>query len=109
MIVQLYKKIRNLFYNKKNKWKQYYTKTPDKIKYDTGSLIDAIMLSATMYPNNVAIDYYNVQFTYKELIDEIKKCAKSLKRLGIKEDDVVTKHSRICNNVLCHKYGWCRR
>ena len=48
------------------------------------------MLSATMYPNNVAIDYYNVQFTYKELIDEIKKCAKSLKRLGIKEDDVVT-------------------
>ena len=90
MIVQLYKKIRNLFYNKKNKWKQYYTKTPDKIKYDTGSLIDAIMLSATMYPNNVAIDYYNVQFTYKELIDEIKKCAKSLKRLGIKEDDVVT-------------------
>ena len=90
MIVQLYKKIRNLFYNKKNKWKQFYTKTPDKIKYDTGSLIDAVMLSATMYPNNVAIDYYNVQFTYKELIDEIKKCAKSLKRLGIKEDDVVT-------------------
>ena len=39
---------------------------------------------------NNLIDVHELLESYKELIDEIKKCAKSLKRLGIKEDDVVT-------------------
>lgn len=73
-----------------NKWLNYYTKTPKEIKYDTGSLIDAVLLSASMYPNNIAIEYFNAEMTYSELINQIKKCARSLKKIGVEENDCVT-------------------
>lgn len=76
--------------NPKNKWANYYTKTPKEIKYDNGSLIDAVLLSASMYPNNIAIEYYNTQISYVEFVNKIKKCARSLKRIGVEEDDRVT-------------------
>lgn len=74
----------------KNKWANYYTKTPKEIKYDTGSMIDAILLSASMYPNNIAIEYFNTEITYVEFINRIKKCARSLKKIGVEENDRVT-------------------
>lgn len=74
----------------KNKWLNYYTNMPKEIKYDDGSLIDAVLLSASMYPNNIAIEYYNTEITYVEFINRIKKCARSLKRIGVKENDRVT-------------------
>lgn len=74
----------------KNKWLNYYTNMSKDIKYDDGSMIDAILLSASMYPNNIAIEYYNTEITYIEFVNRIKKCARSLKRIGVKEDDRVT-------------------
>lgn len=74
----------------KNKWANYYTKKPKEIKFDTGSLIDAVLLSASMYPNNVAIEYYNREITYIDFINRVKKCARSLKQIGVEENDRVT-------------------
>lgn len=81
---------RHLGIKEKNKWLKYYTNMPSKIKYDDGSMIDMVLLSSSLYPNNIAIEYYNTQITYTELINQIKKCARSLKRIGIQEDDRVT-------------------
>ena len=74
----------------KNKWSDYYNNIPPKLKYDSGSMVDAILLSATLYPDNIALEYYNHQITYLEFISKIKDCAKGLRQQGIKENDYVS-------------------
>ena len=81
----------------KNKWLNYYTNMPKEIKYDDGSLIDAVLLSASMYPNNIAIEYYNTEITYVEFINRIKKCARSLKRIGVNIVKIIEKTIKIFN------------
>lgn len=63
---------------------------PKNIKFSKGSLYDAIYESYVKYPYNVAIQYYDVKITYKDLIQKINKCAKALKAIGIKENDIVS-------------------
>ena len=70
-------------------WSDYYNNAPDKIRYDSGSMVDALLLSATLYPDNIALEYYDKRITYLELISRIKACAKALKKQGIKENDRV--------------------
>lgn len=79
--------ISNIFNNNSN---NYYNNIPNKIDYEKGSLVDAIIKTAEKYPSYIALEYFNVQITYHELILEIKKCARALKRQGIKENDCVT-------------------
>jgi long-chain acyl-CoA synthetase len=43
-----------------------------------------------MYPNNIAIEYFNTEITYVDFVNRIKKCARSLKKIGVEEDDCVT-------------------
>lgn len=75
---------------KKDCLQDYYSDSPKDIRYDSGSLVDAILLSATLYPDNIAIEYFNTKITYIEFVGRIKNCAKALKAQGIKENDVVT-------------------
>lgn len=68
----------------------YMEKLPKDISYFDGSLYDAIYDASFKWPYNVAIEYYNTQITYKELIKNINKVAKSLKALGVNKGDIVT-------------------
>lgn len=92
MIEKILLKIRNNYRNIKLKYfrNKYYDKLPSKIKYFEGSLYDAIYESAIKFPDNTAIEYYNNQITYKQLIRRINKCAKALKALGVNKGDKVT-------------------
>ncbi len=92
MIEKIILKIRNNYRNIKLKYfrNKYYDKLPSKIKYFSGSLYDAIYESAIKFPDNTAIEYYNNQITYKQLIRRINKCAKALKALGVNKGDKVT-------------------
>ena len=92
MIEKILLKIRNNYRNIKLKYfrNKYYDKLPSKIKYFSGSLYDAIYESAIKFPDNTAIEYYNNQITYKQLIRRINKCAKALKALGVNKEDKVT-------------------
>lgn len=74
----------------KNKWLNYYSKPPKELVFDAGSMVDAVLVSASLYPNNIAIEYFNAELTYTEMINKIKKCARSLRRIGVEEDDTVT-------------------
>lgn len=82
--------IRKIILIAKKPWTKYYDNLPTDIKYFEGSLYDAIYASALKYQNNTAIEYANLQITYKQLIRRINKCAKSLKILGVKKGDKVT-------------------
>ncbi len=71
-------------------WLSFYKNVPKSIEYPDGSMVDVVMQTALKYPNNYALEYYNNKITYKELMDRIIECAKSLKSLGVSEGDVVS-------------------
>lgn len=71
-------------------WYKFYGEVPHHLDYFKGSMTEYIMETALKYPNIYAISYYNNKVTYKELIDKITECAKSLKTIGVKEGDIVS-------------------
>lgn len=65
-------------------------KLPKDMKYFDGGLYDAIYESSQKYSNNTALEYFNTQITYKEMIRKINKVACALKALDVKKGDKVT-------------------
>ena len=71
-------------------WFKFYGDVPRNLDYPDGSMVDVVIETAFKYPNNDALIYYNNKITYKELVDRIIDCAKSLKALGVSTGDVVS-------------------
>ena len=53
-------------------------------------MFDAVERMADMYPNYIAIDFMGRAVTYLRMVQEIEKCAKSLKTLGVRPGDRIT-------------------
>lgn len=71
-------------------WFNFYGDVPKSLKYPNGSMVDLIAETAFKYPNNNALTFYNNKLKYKEFLEKIEECARSLKAIGVKEDDVVS-------------------
>lgn len=71
-------------------WYDFYGDVPHHLEYPKGSMVDVLMDTVLKYPDNDAIEYFNNKYTYKELMDNVIDCAKSLKTIGVKEGDVVS-------------------
>ena len=68
----------------------YIDKLPKNIEYFDGGMYDAVYEASCKWPNNVALDYFDIQITYKTLIKKINKIAAALKESGVKKGDRVT-------------------
>lgn len=68
----------------------YIEKLPKDFKYPEGGLYDVVYDSSCKWPHNVAIDYFNTEITYKELIKKIDRVARALKAIGVEKGDKVT-------------------
>ena len=71
-------------------WYDFYGKVPHHLEYPKGSMVDVLMDTVLKYPELDAIEYFNNKYTYKEVMDKVIECAKSLKTIGVKEGDVVS-------------------
>ncbi len=71
-------------------WYNFYGDVPKHLDYPKGSMVEVIIETALKYPDSYALEYFNSKITYKELVDKIIDCAKSLKTIGVKEGDVVS-------------------
>ena len=74
----------------KTPWAPFMGDVPMHLDYFEGSLFDAVARSAAERPNAVAFDFMGRSTTYKQLVQDIELCAKSLKTLGIRAGDRVT-------------------
>ena len=74
----------------KTPWKDYLGDVPMHLNYFQGSMFDAVARMAELYPNNIAFDFMGKSTTYRKMVQEIEKCAKSLKTLGVRPGDKVT-------------------
>lgn len=68
----------------------YIDRLPKNISYFDGGLYDAIYEASCKWPHNIALEYFNTQITYKELIKKINKVAAALKAIGAEKGDHIT-------------------
>ncbi len=74
----------------KTPWAPNMGDVPMHLEYFDGTMFQMLESVAGKYPENVAFDFMGKPTTYKTLVTEIRKCAQSLKTLGIREGDRVT-------------------
>ncbi len=71
-------------------WLSFYDSVPHHLDYPDGSMIGIVEETMQKYPDYIAYDFLGTKATYSQFTEEVHKCAKALKVLGIKEGDRVT-------------------
>ena len=74
----------------KTPWAGHTGDVPLHLDYFDGSMFEALELVAKKYPRNIVFDFMGKPTTYPQMIEEIKKCARSLKTIGVRAGDKVT-------------------
>lgn len=74
----------------KTPWIDQLGDVPAHLEYFQGSMYEAVEKIAEKYPNNIAFDFSGRSTTYKTLIQKINECAKSLRTIGVRQNDRVT-------------------
>ncbi len=74
----------------KTPWADHLGSVPLHLDYFEGSMFDKVAWIAEQYPDNVAFDFMGRSTTYRQMVQEIERCAKALKTIGVRENDKVT-------------------
>lgn len=74
----------------KTPWKDCMGDVPMHLEYFEGSMYEAVEKIAAEYPDKIAFDFMGRSTTYGRLVQEIQRCAKALKTIGVRENDRVT-------------------
>ena len=74
----------------KTPWRKNLGDVPSHLEYFQGSMFEAVEKIADEYPNNIAFDFMGRSTTYREMVTNIEKCARSLRTIGVREGDKVT-------------------
>lgn len=74
----------------KTAWLSSMGDIPEHLDYFGGTMFEMVEKMADKYPNYVAFDFMGRATTYKKLAEEVERCAKALKTIGIRENDRVT-------------------
>lgn len=86
-------------------WKDHLGELPFTMDYFQGTMYQAVKRIADMYPDHIAFDFMGSSTTYKKMMHEIDRCARSLKTLGIREGDKVTIALPNCPQVIYSMYA----
>ena len=65
-------------------------KMPKNIEYFDGGMYDAIYEASCKWPHNTAIEYFDTQITYRDLIKKINRVAAALKAIGAEKGERIT-------------------
>ena len=74
----------------KTPWVKNLGDVPAHLDYFQGSMYEAVERIAQQSPNAIAFDFMGRSTSYKKMIEEIQRCAKSLRTIGVREGDCVT-------------------
>ena len=74
----------------KRPWLKSMGDVPANMDYFQGSMVEMLENNARLYPTNIAFDFMGKSTTYKEMVANIEKCARSLRTIGVRENDRVT-------------------
>lgn len=89
----IYKKLRNTLRKldqRLERAKFKFDQPLKKVEYFEGGLYDAIYEASCKWPHNVALEYFETQITYRELIKKINRVAAALKAIGAQKGEHIT-------------------
>lgn len=90
----VYNKIRNTLRRLDMKLERakynYIDKMPKNIEYPEGGLYDVVYESSCKWPHNTALQYFENEITYKDLIKKINRVAAALKAIGAEKGERIT-------------------
>ena len=86
-------------------WKDHNGDLPFHMEYFEGTLFEAVTKTAEDYPDYVALSFMGKSITYKKMISEIRKCARSFKMLGVRKGDQVTIAMPNCPQAIYSFYA----
>ena len=89
----------------KTPWFKSAGALPTTLEYFSGTMYEKVESVAKRKPNGIAMTFMGKNITYKRLIEEINKCARSLKVLGIREDDRITIAMPNCPQAIYMLYA----
>lgn len=74
----------------KTPWYSFYDGVKEHLEYPNISLYKLLENSILQHPDYISYNYYGTKRTYKEFAQEIDKCARAFKSLGVKSKDRVS-------------------
>lgn len=89
-------------------WTRFYGTVPETLEYPPVTLYEALAASVAQRPECVAIDFLDSTLTYRELLDEIDRCAAGLARVGLGAGDRITISTPTCPQGVIAFYAAAR-
>ena len=89
-INKIINKVNSIKHNDEKPWLKYYDRMPEHLNYYNGSMYDIVKDTSRKYPNNPALEYFGIEYTFDELINNVDQVAISLKNLNVVENECVT-------------------
>ncbi len=89
----------------KTPWFNSLGEQPKTLEYFNGTMYEKVEEIAKKQPLNIALDFMGKHISYRHMIDQINLCAKSLRVLGIREDDKVTIAMPNCPQAIYMLYA----
>jgi long-chain acyl-CoA synthetase len=89
----------------KRPWEKSAGDLPLTLEYFNGTMYEKLADTASKQPLATALDFMGKHISYKYMIDQINLCAKSLRVLGIREDDRVTIAMPNCPQAIYMLYA----
>ena len=74
----------------KRPWLSSLGEVPATLDYFQGSMVEMVENVAAKYPSAIAFDFMGKSTGYKDMVANIEKCARSLRTIGVRENDRVT-------------------
>ncbi len=74
----------------KRPWLGSLGEVPATLDYFQGSMVETLENVAKEHPNSIAFDFMGKSTSYKDMVANIEKCARSLRTIGVRENDRVT-------------------
>lgn len=86
-------------------WFESLGEQPKTLEYFNGTMYEKVEEIAKKQPLNIALDFMGKHISYRHMIDQINLCARSLRVLGIREDDKVTIAMPNCPQAIYMLYA----
>ena len=89
----------------KTPWIKNLGGVPATLEYMDCTMFEALENMGKQYPGNIAFDFMGKSTSYKDMLANIEKCARSLKTIGVRENDRVTIAMPNCPQALYMFYA----
>ena len=86
-------------------WYENMGDIPKHLEYSNGTMYEKLAEVAKEFPTNIAFDFMGKHTTYKQLLDKISACARSLRTIGVSRDDKITIAMPNCPQAIYMLYA----